>query len=399
MNSQMEVDSPVSALHDLGTTIRSHMSTQPFRTRNRANRIVEVAGARPNFMKLASIHPLLRDAGLQPVFINTGQHYDWEMAAVILRDLGFPDPDYELRIGSGSHAEQTAGAMLTLEPILVELHPNLVVVVGDVNSTLAAALTAAKLGIHVAHVEAGLRSRDWSMPEEVNRILTDAMSQLMFAPSQDAVDNLRAEGRAAENIHLVGNVMIDALDRLLPRALESDVLQRLGLRARKYVLVTLHRPSNVDDAEALSRTVAVLIALASRMSIVFPVHPRTRRRLRDTGLESILANHDRVLVTEPMGYLDFLALQARGAAVLTDSGGIQEESTVLGVPCLTARTTTERPVTVTDGTNRLIPMDPERVVAALEGILDTADYEPRRPPLWDGHAAGRIVQVILDRLR
>jgi UDP-N-acetylglucosamine 2-epimerase (non-hydrolysing) len=356
-----------------------------------------VAGARPNFMKLAPLHALLVSHGTRPVFIHTGQHYDWEMAAVFLRELGLPEPAYELGVGSGSHAEQTARVMLALEPLLRDLSPELVIVVGDVNSTIAAALTAAKLRIPLAHVEAGLRSGDRSMPEETNRIVTDTVSDLLFAPSQDAVENLRAEGRPSEAIHLVGNVMIDTLDRLLPTALDGDVLSRLGLTERSYVLATLHRPSNVDGPDALGRTVDALLAVAGRMPLVFPIHPRTRARLAQTGLETRLKDAAGVTLTDPLGYLDFLALEAKAAAVLTDSGGMQEETTVLGVPCLTARTTTERPITITEGTNGLVRLDPDSLSAALEDALVPADYEPRRPALWDGHAAERIVQVILDR--
>jgi len=360
-------------------------------------RVVEVAGARPNYMKVAPVHrALLAAGGFDPCFVHTGQHYDWEMSAVFVRDLGLPDPDVELGVGSGTHAEQTAQVMLRLEPVLIERAPDVVVVVGDVNSTLGGAITAVKLNIPVAHVEAGLRSFDRTMPEEINRLLTDAISDLLFAPSADAVDNLLTEGVPDQRIHLVGNVMIDSLDALLPRAGESDVLDRLGLTPRTYLVATLHRPSNVDAPDALERVVDLLISAGGILPLVLVTHPRTRLRLIDAGLAERL-ELARVLVLEPLGYLDFVHLLANAAGALTDSGGIQEETTVLGVPCLTLRDRTERPITVTEGTNRVVGLDRDLVLDAVRSIAAGDATSPRRPDLWDGHAADRIVGVLRER--
>jgi UDP-N-acetylglucosamine 2-epimerase (non-hydrolysing) len=335
---------------------------------------VTVAGARPNFMKVAPVHRSMLAAGtFSHTFVHTGQHYDWEMSEVFLRELGLPQPDFELGVGSGSHAMQTAQVMTNLEPVLERLEPDLVIVVGDVNSTVAAALTAVKLQIPVAHIEAGLRSLDRTMPEEINRIVTDSISDLLFAPSLDGVENLRTEGVTEEKIHFVGNVMIDTLDALLPKAMESDVLDRLRLDDRGYLLVTLHRPSNVDTDASLDAVSSLLVAAA-----------RLAAHLETGGVRTI----------EPVGYLDFLRLESSAAAVLTDSGGIQEETTVLGVPCLTLRETTERPITVTRGTNRLVGLDVERITSVVEGITRGPRPPSSRPELWDGHAADRIVSIL-----
>jgi len=351
-------------------------------------RVLEVAGARPNFVKIAPIHrAILERQGIEPIFLHTGQHYDPALSDTFLQELGLPAPDEHLGVGSGSHAEQTAAVMLAIEPILLDRRPDVVVVVGDVNSTLGAALAAVKLGVPIAHVEAGLRSFERGMPEEVNRKLVDAVADLLFVPSEDAEENLLREGVERERIRFVGNVMIDSLEAVLPRARQSHVLADLGLRHRGFGLATIHRASNVDDPASLVRVVDALRAAASVIPLVFPVHPRTRARL--DGHASTLERAG-VRLVEPCGYVDFVSLMSTAACVLTDSGGIQEETTVLGVPCLTLREATERPVTLTAGTNRLVGLDPDSVRRATSSA---AAEEPssRRPPLWDGHSARRIV--------
>lgn len=359
--------------------------------------IVQIIGARPNFPKVAPINRRLAcSATLRPLLVHTGQHYDFEMSEVFMRDLQLPKPDIELGVGSASHAVQTAEIMIRLEPYLERLRPACVMVVGDVNSTIAAALTAVKLGIPVAHVEAGLRSFNWDMPEEINRLTTDAISELLFAPSADAVDNLRREGATENRIHLVGNVMIDSLEAILPRAKASDVLRRLGLSQRRYLLATLHRPSNVDADGDLETAVKILEACNARLPTVLVAHPRTRKRLEATSqLEALNAAGIRVL--DPLGYVEFLALEAGAAGVITDSGGVQEETTVLGVPCITLRTETERLITVTEGTNAVTGLDKGRVMEIVDRIAAGHAIEPRRPALWDGHAAERIVEVLEAR--
>ncbi|MGH2693393.1 MAG: non-hydrolyzing UDP-N-acetylglucosamine 2-epimerase [bacterium] len=357
-------------------------------------RVLNVVGARPNFMKIAPIHrAMLRTGGFHPLLVHTGQHYDWEMSDVFIRDLGLPRPDLELGVGSGSHVEQTAQVMLRLEPYLLRTDPHVVLVVGDVNSTLGAALAAVTLGVRVAHVEAGLRSFDRMMPEEINRVMTDVIADLLFAPSADAVQNLVNEGILKTKIHLVGNVMIDNLDTLLPRAKRSDIANRLNLRPHNYLVATLHRPSNVDVSDTLSKLSSLLVEVASIAPTVLVAHPRTQERLRQTGEWKRLED-GRVQIMEPLGYIDFLALMSTAAAVLTDSGGIQEETTVLGVPCLTMRDTTERPITVTEGTNQIVGLDIERIQQAVERIVAGKRVEASRPDLWDGRAAKRIVDVL-----
>jgi UDP-N-acetylglucosamine 2-epimerase (non-hydrolysing) len=347
-----------------------------------------VAGARPNFMKIKPVLDSLEGAGVDTVLVHTGQHYDAGMSDVFFDELGLRPPDRFLGIGSGSHAEQTARVMTAFEPLLVELNPDVVVVVGDVNSTMACALVGAKHGALVAHVEAGLRSRDWTMPEEVNRVVTDRVSDYLLAPSPDAVDNLRAEGYRDDQVHLVGNVMIDPLLANLDRATARTTLHDLDLHAGHYGLVTLHRPSNVDDPDVLRRLMAALGVVAQDCPLVFPVHPRTRHRLTGRLPEGIT-------LVDPVGYLDFVALEADARLVLTDSGGVQEETTVLGVPCLTVRDNTERPITIEQGTNQLVGCDPERIVAVARAVLRDG-VERRRPPLWDGRAGERIAAVLVD---
>ena len=358
-------------------------------------RVVAVAGARPNFMKVA---PLLRalnaNGRFESFLVHTGQHYDEAMSEGFFRELGIAKPDVNLGVGSGTHAAMTAEVLRQIEPILVEREPDALIVVGDVNSTLAAALAAAKLGVKIAHVEAGLRSGDRSMPEEINRILTDAISDWLFVTEPAGRENLLREGVAADRIHFVGNVMIDTLVANLARAREQNTLARLGLRANEYAALTLHRPSNVDDPAHLSALFAVFEELHRELPVVFPVHPRTR-----AVIERQLGGKAPALrLTEPLGYLDFLALMADARFVLTDSGGVQEETTALGVPCITMRDNTERPVTILEGTNTLAGTSPPAIRAEARKLLGGEGKRGRVPALWDGHAAGRIAAVLANEL-
>ncbi|MBM4384846.1 MAG: UDP-N-acetylglucosamine 2-epimerase (non-hydrolyzing) [Deltaproteobacteria bacterium] len=358
-------------------------------------RVVAVAGARPNFMKVA---PLLRALGGSGRFasflVHTGQHYDEAMSESFFRELGIARPDVNLGVGSGSHAAMTAEVLRQIEPILVEQEPDALLVVGDVNSTLAAALAASKLGVRIAHVEAGLRSGDRAMPEEINRVLTDAISDWLFVTEPAGRENLLREGVAPERIHLVGNVMIDTLVANLARAREQGTLARLGLRANEYVALTLHRPSNVDDPAQLSALFAVFEELQRELPVVFPVHPRTR-----AVIERQLGGRAPALrLTEPLGYLDFLALMADARFVLTDSGGVQEETTALGVPCLTMRANTERPITVAEGTNVLAGTDPAVIRTEIHKLQAGETKRGRVPALWDGHAAERIAGILAREL-
>jgi UDP-N-acetylglucosamine 2-epimerase (non-hydrolysing) len=353
-------------------------------------RIANVVGARPNFMKMAPVIEEMRRRRLPQELIHTGQHYDDNVSEVFFRELGLPAPDVYLGVGSDRQARQTARIMIALEEVWLERRPDLVVVAGDVNSTMAAALVAAKLLIPVAHVEAGLRSFDRSMPEEINRIVTDRLSEMLFTTEESANENLRAEGVPAERIHFVGNSMIDTLDKHLAAALEQRPWEPYGLEPGHYGLVTLHRPSNVDNPATLAALVEALGELSGRLPLLFPVHPRTRQRL--AGIAAPVAPGLRLL--EPLPYLPFLGLMARARCVLTDSGGIQEETTALGVPCLTLRWNTERPVTLLHGTNRLVGPDPGRIREALEAALGDRPRTVARPPLWDGQASRRIVDVI-----
>ena len=354
-------------------------------------RVLAVAGARPNFMKIA---PLLRELRSRPRFasalVHTGQHYDAAMSESFFRELGIPEPDLNLGVGSGPHGAQTAQVLERMEAVLAERRPDAVLVVGDVNSTLAAALAAVKLGIPVGHVEAGLRSFDRSMPEEINRLLTDAISQWLFVTEPAAVRNLEREGIPAERIHFVGNVMIDTLRAHLERARALDTLERLGLAPGGYAVLTLHRPSNVDDPAGLKRLFAVFEEIHARLPVVFPVHPRTRASIA-RGLQG---EPPRLHLLDPLGYLDFLRLMADAKLVLTDSGGIQEETTVLGVPCLTLRENTERPVTVSQGTNTIVGTDPATIRSEVHKILEGEPRRGRIPERWDGRAAARIVDVL-----
>jgi UDP-N-acetylglucosamine 2-epimerase (non-hydrolysing) len=358
--------------------------------------ILHVVGARPNFMKAA---PVLRALSAYPsvrqTLVHTGQHYDSAMSDVFFQQLGMPAPDCNLGIGSGTHAQQTAAVMQAFEPVLCERQPEFVLVYGDVNSTLAAALVCSKLRVQVGHVEAGLRSGDRTMPEEINRLLTDQLADILFTPSSDGDENLLREGIAPAKIHRVGNVMIDSLLALLPQA-QNRLPQDIAL---PYVLVTLHRPSNVDDLPWLRDLLAALLELSRQLNVVFPVHPRTRERINNLGLKKL--GDSRLRLMEPLPYLEFIALQCRAAVVITDSGGIQEETTFLGVPCLTVRENTERPITVTMGTNQLVGRDLGILKSALEPILSFGlpQQSPRVPdtgriPLWDGRTAQRMAQII-----
>ncbi|MCU1487657.1 MAG: UDP-N-acetylglucosamine 2-epimerase [Actinomycetia bacterium] len=353
-----------------------------------AGPILLVAGARPNFMKIAPIQAELDRRGLASLLVHTGQHYDDDMSDVFFGELGIRVPDEHLRVGSGSHGVQTGRVMSALDPVVERVGPTWVVVVGDVNSTMAAALVGAKAGVPVAHVEAGLRSGDWSMPEEVNRVVTDRVSDLLLAPSEDAVATLLAEGRDARTVRLVGNVMVDSLVANRERAVARAPEQRFGLSAGAYALLTLHRPSNVDDREGFARLLEAVAVIAEDLPVLYPAHPRARAALDAATLPP------NVIVTGPVGYLDSIGLQAGARLVLTDSGGMQEETTVLGVPCLTLRETTERPITISEGTNRLVGVDPDAITAAAREVL--AHPPPaRRPALWDGRAAERIVDALV----
>ena len=360
-------------------------------------KVINVVGARPNFMKVAPVVEAMRGRRdeFAPLVLHTGQHYDERMSDAFFRDLGLPLPDVHLGVGSGSHAQQTAAVMQKFEPVVLEHRPDWVLVVGDVNSTLACALVCSKLGVRVAHVEAGLRSRDRAMPEEINRILTDQLSDLLLTPSEDADRNLAGEGIPPERIRFVGNVMIDSLFKQLRRAEGSRVREELELGGSDYAVVTLHRPSNVDDPATLGGILSALARVGERLPVVFPIHPRTRKNLEEFGL--LEAAGAGVRFVEPLGYLDFLRLYSGARLVLTDSGGIQEETTALGVPCLTLRENTERPVTVELGTNRVVGTDPARIVAEAERALarDRQKEPPRVPPLWDGRAAERILDALL----
>jgi len=358
--------------------------------------VLAVVGARPNFVKAAPvIHALSRTPDVAVRILHTGQHYDAALSDVFIGQLAIPPPDYHLGVGSGSHAEQTAAILLGVERALLEERPDVVLVVGDVNSTLAAALAAAKSGVPVAHVESGLRSGDWTMPEEMNRVLTDRMSDLLLCHSQEAVDNLQREGIDAERVRLVGNTMIDSLFRMLDAARATDALARHAVEHGRFVLVTLHRPSLVDEPGRLGPTLEVLGEVAVSLPVLFPVHPRTRSRLEEGGL-GVPAG---VRLLEPLSYLDFIALEDAARLVVTDSGGVQEETSALGVPCLTYRTTTERPVTVELGTNRLVGLDPQALREACAAELAAPQADKRPPiPLWDGHAGVRAAAAVSEMM-
>lgn len=357
-------------------------------------KLVNVVGARPNLMKIA---PLMRaygeDPAFEPVLVHTGQHYDANMSSLFFEQLGIPEPDVNLGVGSGSHAEQTASIMQSFEPVLREADPDAVVVVGDVNGTLACALVAAKLTIPVVHIEAGLRSFDRSMPEEINRMLTDAVSDLLFCTEPSAVENLGREGADPTKVHLVGNLMIDALLTHKRHAEASTILTEFDLEPRHFSLTTLHRPSNVDEPVVFRRILEALEEIGRDGPVVFPAHPRTVARMREFGLHDWIERSPSFRLTAPLGYLEFLRLMIDATVVLTDSGGIQEETTALGVPCLTLRENTERPITVTAGTNRIVGTDPAAILNAYRAAR-TKSGSAGAPPLWDGKAADRITPVL-----
>jgi UDP-N-acetylglucosamine 2-epimerase (non-hydrolysing) len=374
--------------------------------------IFHIVGARPNFMKVAPVLNALKDRkNVVQSLVHTGQHYDVNMSDVFFQQLGIPAPDLNLAVGSGSHAKQTAEIMVRLEPVVLERQPDIVLVYGDVNSTVATALVCAKLGVPVGHVEAGLRSFDRTMPEEINRLVTDQLADLLFTPSEDGDENLRREGIPAEKIFRVGNVMIDSLVRLLPAAQKTSAptaetqasanqatpnqavpnQETEGLPGR-YALVTLHRPANVDDSGTLKGILESLVEVNRDLAVVFPAHPRTRKRIADFGL-----NAGQLRVLDPLPYVDFLGFESRATVVITDSGGIQEETTYLGVPCLTVRENTERPITVSMGTNVLVGRDREKLRRELARVLGGNAKKGTVPPLWDGHAGERIARILVDR--
>lgn len=361
-------------------------------------KIISVVGARPNFMKIAPLHRAFKkySDSIQHLICHTGQHYDEKMSKVFFEDLELPKPDFYLGVGSGSHAEQTAAVMVKFEKILLEEKPDMILVVGDVNSTIACSLTASKLHIKIVHVEAGLRSGDRQMPEEINRVLTDSISDMLFVTEKSGMENLKREGISDGKVFFTGNVMIDSLAYFKPKVVNSTILKDFELTPQKYVLVTLHRPSNVDSKDQLIKLIDVLNSVAEKRKVLFPIHPRTMKNLTDFGLmEKINKN---LILTEPIGYLDFLALTSNAELIVTDSGGIQEESTYLGVQCITLRTSTERPITVEVGTNQLLGTDLEKAKKVALEVLEGKLKMGTIPELWDGKAAERITEIISKKL-
>jgi UDP-N-acetylglucosamine 2-epimerase (non-hydrolysing) len=359
-------------------------------------KVLCVCGARPNFMKIAPIMKVLsRTDGVETLLVHTGQHYDERMSRLFFDELAIPRPDVNLDVGSGSHAVQTGDVMKRFEAVCEKHRPDWVVVVGDVNSTMACALVASKLGTRLAHVEAGLRSFDRTMPEEINRIVTDALSDRLFVTEPSGVENLRREGIADGKVHLVGNVMVDTLLGHRARAEHSSILSALRLERQRYALVTLHRPSNVDRVETFTSILDALEAISADMPVIYPVHPRSRGKLAELGLEARVDGVSGLRLVEPLGYFDFLKLMTEAAVVLTDSGGIQEETTVLGVPCLTLRENTERPITITQGTNRLTGSSTKAILAAYHDVRDNPPRRGTVPDMWDGRAAERIVSCLV----
>lgn len=359
-------------------------------------KILNIVGARPNFMKIAPIIREMRrrEDEFLPLIVHTGQHYDEAMSDSFFRDLGIPAPDFHLEVGSASHAVQTAKIMMAFEPVVLQEKPDWVLVVGDVNSTIACALVCSKLGVRIAHVEAGLRSRDRTMPEEINRILTDSISDLLLTTSEDADENLKQEGVAPDKIKFVGNVMIDSLFYNLEKSKSSDARENLGLIDKDYAVLTLHRPSNVDEEDIFSGLLDALISISERIPIIFPVHPRTRGNIEKFGFAERVANSN-IRLIDPLGYLDFMNLYSGAKLVLTDSGGLQEETTALGIPCLTLRENTERPITIELGTNQLVGTNPEKIKQAAFSILEESSKKDTKiPPLWDGNAAERICDAL-----
>jgi len=361
-------------------------------------KIINVVGARPNFVKIAPLMAQYKNIPeISPILVHTGQHYDKKMSDSFFEQLGIPMPDINLEVGSNSHAVQTADIMKKFEPVVLKHQPNMVLVVGDVNSTLACALVAAKMGIKVAHVEAGLRSFDRTMPEEINRILTDAVSDYLFVSEPSGVENLKREGIPDKKIFFVGNVMVDTLINHIEKADQSNILQQLGIKKRNYVLVTLHRPATTDNINVLRDILLVLKEISHDINVIMPMHPRTKRMIKDFNLLHFIEDLPGVLPIEPLEYIDFLRLMKDAKVVLTDSGGIQEETTILNIPCLTLRENTERPITLGIGTNTIVGVDPERILKGFKQAMNGAKLTSERPELWDGRAAERVVEVLLRK--
>ncbi len=361
-------------------------------------KVISVVGARPNFMKIAPIHRAFKNYSdsIQHLICHTGQHYDEKMSKIFFEDLELPKPDFYLGVGSGSHAEQTANVMIKFEEILLKEKPDMILVVGDVNSTIACSLTASKLHIKIVHVEAGLRSGDRDMPEEINRVLTDAISDLLFVTEKSGIENLKREGISNGKVFFTGNVMIDSLVYFKPKIVNSKILEKFELTPKKYVLVTLHRPSNVDSKKQLVKLIDLLNSLAENRKVLFPIHPRTLKNITDFNLMHKKGKN--LILTEPIGYLDFLTLTSNAELIVTDSGGIQEESTYLGIQCITLRTSTERPITIEIGTNQLLGNDLEKAKIVAMEVLNGKVKEGQIPELWDGKAAERIVEIINKKL-
>jgi UDP-N-acetylglucosamine 2-epimerase (non-hydrolysing) len=363
------------------------------------NPIILVVGARPNFMKMAPLYDELKKRNLPVILLHTGQHYDKNMSTVFFEDLGMPEPDIYLGVGSASHAKQTAKIMIDFEEVCEKESPSIVIVAGDVNSTIACALVATKLSIPVGHVEAGLRSFDMQMPEEINRILTDRISNLLFTPSKDANLNLTKEGMNTDNIKLVGNIMIDSLLNNIEKSEISTIHQKMNIEKGNYALITLHRPSNVDYEFNLSSIIGALESIGKDIPIIFPVHPRTTNMINEFGLDNRINQVPNLILTKPVGYLDFLALMKYSKVVLTDSGGLQEETTALGIPCITLRENTERPITVEEGTNTIVGNKLENIVKEWKNISINGGKSGRIPELWDGKTAERISDILVDYLK
>jgi UDP-N-acetylglucosamine 2-epimerase (non-hydrolysing) len=359
-------------------------------------KIICVCGARPNFIKISPLIKALKASDkFETLLVHTGQHYDENMSKWFFEDLEIPRPDINLEVGSSSHAVQTAEIMKRFEPVVLKYKPDYVLVVGDVNSTIACGLVSVKLGTKLIHVEAGLRSFDWDMPEEINRILTDRISDLLFVTEQSGIDNLKNEGIDQSRIHFVGNVMIDTLQANRKKSTQSTILKKLGLSAGKYGVITLHRPSNVDDPKQFEVILRAFEEIQRDLKLVFPIHPRSRKSIADIKLEKLVEKMTNLLLIEPLSYLDFLCLMSNAAVMITDSGGIQEETTILEIPCMTLRTSTERPVTIEQGTNRLVPLTTKDIVSSYREIIaENKDNVHRKPELWDGKAAERIAIII-----
>ncbi len=362
------------------------------------NSIILVVGARPNFMKIAPLYDELKSREISVILLHTGQHYDENMSKIFFDELGMPKPDIYLGVGSASHAKQTAKIMIDFEEVCLKEKPIMVVVAGDVNSTIACALVASKLSIPVSHVEAGLRSFDMNMPEEINRILTDRISDLLFTPSPDANENLLKEGISAERIKLVGNIMIDSLLNHSKKSEKRNIHERFEIKRGEYALVTMHRPSNVDDEEVLTEIIGALDVISENIPIIFPAHPRTTKMISEFGLENRINRNPNFVMKEPLGYLDFVALMKHAKVVVTDSGGLQEETTALGIPCITIRENTERPITVEQGTNTIVGNSKEKIIKEWKNILKTGGKKGRIPEMWDGKTAQRTADEIIEYL-